>query len=81
MKLVTDVIGSATHAALLDLIAVVEDYMDGIVDTGVIGGASGFDDREWTFDYPRATSLRRTRHSSYASNGPSTEHRHRKMKS
>ena len=56
LQIVTDVTDSDPTAALLDLVGAVEDYMDGIVDAGVVDGASGFDDREWTFDYPRATS-------------------------
>ncbi len=54
MRLVVDVTGEDTHAALLDAIGAVEDYLDSIVDTGVIEGASGFDDRVWTFEYPKS---------------------------
>jgi len=56
LRIVTDVAASDPHEAVLDKIGAVEDYLDGIVDTGVIEGAEGFDDREWTFDYPRVTS-------------------------
>ncbi len=51
MRVVADVTGSDVHDALLDRCAAVEDYFDSIVDTGVVDGADGFDDRAWTFDY------------------------------
>ena len=60
LRMVTDLSASDPHAAMLDTIGAVEDYFDGILDTGVIDGAEGFDDREWTFDYPRATAGART---------------------
>ncbi len=56
LRMVTDVSASDPHEAILDKIGAVEDYLDGIVDTGVIEGAEGFDAREWTFDYPRTTA-------------------------
>jgi len=56
LQIVTDVTDSDPAAPLLDLIGAVEDYMDAIIDAGVVDGASGFDEREWTFDYPRATA-------------------------
>ena len=34
----------------------IEDYLDGIIDTGVLEGAEGFDDRAWTFDYPKSSA-------------------------
>lgn len=56
LRMVTDVSASDPHAAILDAIGAVEDYFDGIVDSGVIDGAEGFDDREWIIDYPTATA-------------------------
>ncbi len=60
LRMVTDLSSSDPHAAILDTIGAVEDYFDSIVDTGLIDGAEGFDDREWTFEYPRATAGART---------------------
>lgn len=56
LKVVTDVIADDPFGAMLDKIGALEDYLDSIVDTGVIDGADGFDRRVWTFDQPRATS-------------------------
>ncbi len=56
LHLVTDVTQSDPHDALLDKVGAVDDYLDSIRDTGVIEGAEGFDDREWTFDFPRTTA-------------------------
>ncbi len=56
LRMVTDVRVSDPHSAILDKIGAVEDYFDSIVDSGVIDGAEGFDDREWTIEYPRATA-------------------------
>ncbi len=56
LRIVTDATAADPHEAVLDRIGAVEDYFDGIVDTGVIEGAEGFDDREWAFEYPRATA-------------------------
>jgi len=56
LQVVTDVTDRDPAAPLLNLIGAIEDYMDAIVDAGVVDGASGFDDREWTFDYPRGTA-------------------------
>jgi len=56
LRMVTDVSASDPHEAILDKIGAIEDYFDSILDTGVIEGAEGFDDREWTFDYPHATA-------------------------
>ncbi len=56
LRLVTDVAAADPHTAMLDKIGALEDYLDSVVDTGVIGGAEGFDDRVWTFDYPRTTA-------------------------
>ena len=56
LRMVTDVTEIDPHAAILDKVGAIEDYLDGLIDTGVIDGAEGFDDREWTFDYPNATA-------------------------
>lgn len=56
LRVVTDVASSDPHDAVLDKIGAIEDYLDSIVDTGVIEGAEGFDDREWSFEYPSTTA-------------------------
>lgn len=56
IRLFVDVREADPHGPLIDVLAALEDYMDSIVDTGVVEGASGFDDREWLVDYPRATA-------------------------
>ncbi len=56
LRVVTDVTATDPHEAILDKIGAVEDYFDSVLDAGVIEGAEGFDDREWVFSYPRATS-------------------------
>ncbi len=56
LRLVTDATAADPHGALLDKIGAMEDYLDGIVDTGVLEGSEGYDDRVWTFEYPRTTS-------------------------
>jgi len=60
LRLVTDVTAADPHGAILDKIGALEDYIDGIRDTGVIAGAEGLDDRAWTFTYPAQTSGART---------------------
>ena len=56
LRMATDVSASDPHGAMLDKIGAVDDYLDAIRDSGVLAGAEGFDDRVWTFDYPRGTS-------------------------
>jgi hypothetical protein len=56
MRVVTDVSASNPHAALLDQVGAVDDELDGIVDAGLIEGAQGFDDRGWSFEYPRGAA-------------------------
>ena len=56
LKLVVDVTGGDAHAELLEHVAAVEDFFDSLVDTGVIEGAEGFDDRAWVFAEPKSTS-------------------------
>jgi len=56
LTLFVDVSGSDPHPVMLDAIGSVEDYLDSIVDSGVIEGAEGFDGRTWSFGYPKTTS-------------------------
>lgn len=56
LRLVADVAAGDSHDAILDKVGAVDDYLDSIIDSGVIEGAEGFDDRAWTFDYPKTTS-------------------------
>ena len=55
LRLVMDVSGSDPHAAMLDSIGAIDDYLDSLIDAGVLEGAEGFDDRVWTFEYPAGT--------------------------
>ena len=55
LRSVTDVSAADPHAAMLDTIGAVDDYLDSLIDTGVLEGAEGCDDRVWTFEYPRGT--------------------------
>ena len=56
VRVVVDVTQADPHAAVLDAVGAVDDYLDGIVDTGVLEGVEGFDDRAWTFDYPKSSA-------------------------
>lgn len=56
LRMVTDVGGADPHAAMLDPIGAVEDYLDSLIDIGVLEGAEGFDDRVWTLEYPKTTA-------------------------
>ncbi|MFQ5415022.1 MAG: hypothetical protein ACE5E6_11240 [Phycisphaerae bacterium] len=56
LTVVTDIVGPDPHDAILDAVGAVDDYLDGIIDAGVIEGAEGFDDRAWTLDYPPTTT-------------------------
>jgi hypothetical protein len=56
MRVVADISAADAHGGMLDKIGAVEDYFDSLIDTGVLEGAEGFDDREWTFDYPKTTA-------------------------
>jgi len=56
LRLVTDVSSSDPHGTVLDKIGAIEDYLDGLIPAGVLDGSEGFEDREWTFEYPRSTS-------------------------
>jgi len=56
LRIVTDVAAADPHVGVLDAIGAVEDYLDSIIDTGVSDGAEGFDDREWTIEYPKTSA-------------------------
>lgn len=56
VRITADVLGDDAHAELLDLVAIVDDYMDGLLDAGAIDGADGFDSRIWAFDEPKITA-------------------------
>jgi hypothetical protein len=56
LQLIMDVAGVDAHGELLNRVAAVEDYFDSLIDTGVIEGAEGFDDRVWTLAEPKTTS-------------------------
>jgi hypothetical protein len=60
VQVVCDILGSDAHGELLDRTAAVDDYLDSLLDSGVIDGADGFDDRVWTFTHPRTSSGART---------------------
>ena len=53
MRVVVDASGASSRDAILDVVGAVDDYLDSIRDSGVIDGADGFDDRTWTFAYPK----------------------------
>lgn len=55
-RIVADVIASDPHDAILDKVGAVDDYLDSLIDTGVLEGAEGFDHRSWSFEYPRAAA-------------------------
>ncbi|MCH7926052.1 MAG: hypothetical protein IIC51_11005 [Planctomycetes bacterium] len=52
LRVVSDVFEVDPHAALLDKIGAIEDFLDSVADGGIAEGAEGFDDRVWTFDFP-----------------------------
>ncbi|MEK6798052.1 MAG: hypothetical protein AABZ12_03735 [Planctomycetota bacterium] len=56
LRVAVDVADADAYAALLDRVAAVDDYLDGLIDVGVIDGADGFDERHWAFGEPRAAS-------------------------
>ncbi len=51
-----DAMQADAHAAMLDAIGAVDDYLDSLIDTGLLEGASGFDDRDWHFEYAKTSS-------------------------
>lgn len=56
LRAVADVRASDLHAELLDPIAAIEDYLDSLIDIGVLEGAEGFDDRVWSYEYTKTTA-------------------------
>ena len=56
LSLYVDIIEADPHATLLDAISAVEDYFDATLDAGIIEGADGFDDRTWTFGFPKTST-------------------------
>jgi len=56
LRIYADVTQADPHAVMLDTVATVDDYLDSLLDTGVIEGTMGFDDRDWTFEYAKTTS-------------------------
>ena len=52
----TDVTAADPQGALLDALGAVEDYLDSVIDTGILEGAEGVDDRSWTLEFPKETS-------------------------
>ncbi|UCE60482.1 MAG: hypothetical protein JSU63_01790 [Phycisphaerales bacterium] len=55
LRIVTDIADVDPHGPILDTIGALDDYLDSVIDSGVIEGAEGFDDRAWSFDYPEST--------------------------
>ncbi len=51
-----DAIQADAHAAMLDAVGAVDDYLDSLIDTGILEGATGFDDRDWTFENAKTSS-------------------------
>jgi len=60
MRIVTDVGQTDPHAEIIDKIGAVDDFFDNTIETGLIDGAQGFDDRNWQIDIPVVTSGSRT---------------------
>lgn len=52
LRIVTDVATNDPFQAALDQVGAVDDYLDSLLDVGVLDGADGFDDRIWEFDGP-----------------------------
>lgn len=51
-----DVIKQDPHEELLPILAALDDYLDGIRDTGLVDGAEGMDNGAWKFIYPESKS-------------------------
>ncbi|MFQ5463590.1 MAG: hypothetical protein ACE5E5_13320 [Phycisphaerae bacterium] len=60
LHIVTDVGQTDPHAEIVDKIGAVDDFFDNTIQTGLIEGAQGFDDRNWQIDMAVATSGSRT---------------------
>lgn len=52
LMVVVDLAAADGHGGMLDVVGSVEDYLDTLIDIGVVAGADGFDDRAWTIEYP-----------------------------
>lgn len=52
LVVVVDLAAADAHGLMLDVVAGVEDYLDALIDVGIVEGADGFDDRAWSFEYP-----------------------------
>lgn len=50
MRIVADAISVDPYTAVYDQMGAVEDYLDLIRESGVIGGAAGFDERVWSLE-------------------------------
>lgn len=60
LRVVTDILESDPHDAMLAKVGAVEDFFDSVLDSGIIDGAEGFDLRDWKLEYPAGTSGART---------------------
>lgn len=58
--IVVDETGADPFGTILDHLAAIGDYLDSLIGIGIIDGAEGFDDREWTFHDAKERSGPRT---------------------
>jgi len=56
IRIFTDVTDTDGFASVLDHMGAVDDYLDSLIDTGIIEGTDGFDDRAWSIEYPKETT-------------------------
>ncbi len=56
LRAIADALAMDSHEVMLDVVGAVDDYLDSLIDVGVLDGADGFDDRTWNFEYPNVTS-------------------------
>jgi hypothetical protein len=56
LTVVVDALSDDPHGAVLDAAGAVDDYLDSIVDDGVLDGSAGFDDRSWKLALPEAVA-------------------------
>lgn len=59
-RIVSDVTAADPYGTILDHVGATDDYLDSLIGLGIIDGAEGFDDREWTFDDSKIRSGPRT---------------------
>jgi len=52
LAVIVDLIAADAHGGMLDVVGAVEDYLDSLIDAGIVEGANGLDDRAWKFEYP-----------------------------